>query len=171
MPKKKKSFTDKLVSLKGIAILIGILLILAGFAYFYAKKDMMQNARKVVPTPTATPTPRPIPHGKIGFGVGGSVPEAPKFGRGFLNPYDPAKGTSQVVSIEMTDTVDIESITGVMKTDHEQYQLTFSLVEGTKQKGRWEATWTVTDSYLYTYELNLRAKNAKTSDNVDIMLR
>jgi hypothetical protein len=175
MPAKKQqsSFIDAALSPKGIGIMLVILILLSVGAYMYTRRTTVVSTLSRVPTPTIkpTPTPRSIPRGKIGFSVGGSIPNAPAFGRGYLNPYDPAKGATQVISIEVNDTTAVTSVTGIMKTDNGQQPLTFSLVEGTAQKGNWQATWIVQDTYLYTYELDMVAKNAITSDHVEIMLR
>lgn len=157
-----------------VLFLFAVILVIAG-TYLYMqrnKTDISKTGTKTAMiTPTSTPTPRAIPHGKIGFSVGGSKPNAPTFGRGFLDPYDPAKGTKQIISIELTDKVGVHTVTGTMITDHEQQPITFSLVEGTAQKGRWEATHIVQDSYSYIYNLKILAKNTNSTDQVDITLR
>lgn len=157
-----------------IIFLFAIIFVTAG-TYLYMQRNKTglskTGSKTAMITPTSTPTPRAIPHGKIGFSVGGSKPNAPTFGRGFLDPYDPQKGTKQIISIEVTDKVGVHSVTGTMITDHNQQPVTFSLIEGTAQKGRWEATYVVQDSYSYIYNLKIMAKNTNSSDQVDITLR
>lgn len=154
--------------------LFAFIFVIAGI-YLYMQQNKIgvskTGTKTAMITPTSTPIPRAIPHGKIGFSVGGSKPNAPTFSKGFLNPYDPAKGTKQIISVEIADKTAVTEVTGTMRTDHAQQPVTFSLVEGTAQKGRWEATYTVQDSYLYIYNLKIIAKNAITNDQVDITLR
>lgn len=157
-----------------IIFLFAIIFVIAG-TYLYTQKNKTglsgTNKKAAMITPTSTPTPRAIPHGKIGFSVGGNKTNAPSFGRGYLDPYDPMKGTQQIISIELTDKTAVTGVTGTMITDHGQQPITFSLVEGTAQKGRWEAKITMQDSYLYTYNLKIVAKNAITQFSVEITLR
>ncbi len=156
-----------------LLLFIFVLLFLAAGTYLYMRRQTRETAvtTGAVPTAKPTPTPRAIPHGKIGFSVGGSKPNAPTFGRGYLDPYDPAKGTTQIISIELTDKTGVLEVTGTAITDHGQQPVTFSLAEGTAQKGRWEAKWVINDTYLYTYNLKIVAKNAATKDTVEITLR
>lgn len=169
--KTRSSFLSPIVI---IIFLFAFIFVIAG-TYLFMQKNKTgtakTNTKIAMITPTSTPTPRAIPHGKIGFSVGGSKPNAPTFGRGFLDPYDPKKGAQQIISIEMADKTAVTDVTGTMITDHGQQPVTFSLVEGTAQKGRWEAKATINDSYLYTYKLTIIAKNATTQDAVDITLR
>ncbi len=165
--KKTPSFIHPVI----VLLFVFVLLFLAAGTYLYMRRPATVQKTTVVPTTKPTPTPRGIPHGKIGFSVGGSKPNAPTFGRGYLDPYDPAKGTTQIISIEVTDKTGVLEVTGTGVTDHGQQPITFSLVEGTAQKGRWEAKRVINDTYLYTYILNITAKNATTKDTVDITLR
>jgi len=156
-----------------ILFLFAVILVIAG-TYLYMQREKTEKTTQITQSavqPTATPTPRAIPHGKIGFSVGGSKPNAPTFGRGFLDPYDPAKGTKQIISIELSDKVGVHTVTGTVITDHAQQPITFALVEGTEQKGRWEATYVMQDSYSYIYNLKIMAKNTNSTDQVDITLR
>src|SRR3972149_11367602 len=98
-------------------VLIGVLIVLlviAGSLAWYSQRlgsvdltledeqESTLTTRLISPTatprPTATPTPRPIPHGKWGFSVSGGDKNKPQMSRGFLDPYDPAKGAHQTIT-------------------------------------------------------------------------
>ncbi|MFZ2024658.1 MAG: hypothetical protein WAV51_00020 [Microgenomates group bacterium] len=156
-----------------IILFVFVLLFIAAGTYLYMRRQRIEKTAttSIAPTAKPTPTPRAIPHGKIGFSVGGSTPNAPTFSRGYLDPYDPTKGTTQIISIDLTDKTGVLEVVGTVLTDHGQQPVTFSLAEGTAQKGRWEARWVINDTYLYTYNLKIVAKNAITKGTVEITLR
>jgi len=171
---KKSNFIDKVVSPAGIVALLVITVMVSGGIYFYANRatyvKQFASVGKPTPTPSPTPTPKPIPHGKIPFTISGGK-TGPQLSSGYIDPYDPAKGTVQVFHISASDTEPITSFTGELLTDHGVQNLVFSLVSGTPTSGEWEARWTVSDTYLYTYDLKLMATSASGSTNPIITLR
>ena len=122
---------------------------------------------------TPTFTPRPIPHGPKGFSVGQSDKTIPQFGRGEINPYDPAKGTDQLVSIVVKHTSPITKVTGMLRTDDgDMSPVDFTLVSGTNTNGTWQGSWKVTKSYLYIYQLVFTATGSdKKRTTVVVTLR
>lgn len=111
-------------------------------------------------SPIPTPTPRRIPHGKIGFTIGQADKTVPQFGKGSIDPYDPSKGGKQTISVEIKHSSPIKKVTAQIKTDSsvsEAYE--FELISGTKMDGVWQGTWTVEDTYLYSYGLVLKAES------------
>jgi hypothetical protein len=122
------------------------------------------------PGPTATPEPKPIPHGKTDFFVSvGSNVKGPRMGKGTVDPYDPQNGTKQTVTIEANDTTPVQSVVLVVKTDHKtSAEIPLEQVAGTKN---WRGSWTVDDTYLYTYQLTIKATSASGTSSVDVLLR
>jgi hypothetical protein len=124
------------------------------------------------PTPTPTPTPRPIPHGKMAFTSSQSDRTAPQLSTGSIDPYDPASGTTQTVTITVKHTQPVTKVTAVLKTDHKtSAPISFTLVSGTNTDGQWKGSWQVTDTYLYTYKLTLEATSGTKTGTVVITLR
>ena len=124
------------------------------------------------PTPSPTASPRPIPHGKIGFTVGQSDKTVPQFARGFIDPYDPAKGGTQTVTIAVKHTQPVIGVTAVLKTDNNISEPhPFKLISGSDTDGQWQGSWKVTDTYLYTYALVLNAESSDSSASVEVILR
>lgn len=123
------------------------------------------------PTPTPTPLPNPIPHGKKGFSVSSSNP-GPKMGRGTIDPYDPAIGATQSISIAVVDKINpVTAVSVTTQTDHETNTFPMSLISGTTESGVWSATLTVSDTYDYMYKATLTAVSASGTNSVTITLR
>jgi hypothetical protein len=123
-------------------------------------------------SPTVTPSPRPIPHGKRTFVVSvASNVKGPRIGKGTIDPYDPALNGEQTLTIEVNDTVPVQEVVAVLKTDNETME--YAMQPGTpgQMKGNWTGTWTVNDTYLYTYSLSVRATSANGTTTADITTR
>ena len=112
-----------------------------------------------MPEPTATPTPRPIPHGKKGFSVSSGKKTGPQFDRGFVDPYDPASGGTQIVSITLVSASPVTKATATLKSDHTETSAPFTLTDGLNTNGRWEAQIEYSDSYFYTYLIKIVAED------------
>jgi hypothetical protein len=124
------------------------------------------------PIPSPTPTPRPIPHGPMNFTSSQSDTTVPQLREGHIDPYDPARGTTQTVTITVKHTAPVTNVTAVLKTDHTKTpSIPFTLISGTATDGTWKGSWQVTDSYLYTYILELRATSGTKTGTVGITLR
>lgn len=149
--------------------------------YFYSKSTRNKSSSSIssnksekitIVPPTPTPTPRAIPHGKKKFTVGQGDHTIPQFGEGEIDPYDPASGTEQTVTIAVSHKNPVNSVTVTVQTDHatsEPHQL--SRISGTAQKGQWKGSWKINDSYLYTYILTFKAVSSDSSTSVPITLR
>lgn len=124
------------------------------------------------PTPTPTPTPRPIPHGKMAFSSSQSDKTVPQLSEGFIDPYDPAQGTIQKVTIVVKHPQPVTKVTAILKTDHKiSTPIPFTLTSGTNTDGQWQGSWQITDTYLYTYALVLEATSGTKTATVGLTLR
>lgn len=171
--KLSQTSTGRLLSYGVILAVVGVTL--AAIVYVYKAQQLammpeeMQNelpasADIPPPPPTPTPTPRAIPHGKWGFTISTSQP-GPKPGTGYLDPYDPATGTKQRIVLHLTDSVPVKNATVIIRTDNKtSATIPFTRIDGTELSGDWEASWTVDDTYLYTYIMTFEAisDNGKT---------
>lgn len=132
-----------------------------------------QNLETQTPSPSPTPTtPRPIPHGKTDFSVSQADKTKPQFGRGNIDPYDPSQGSKQTVTISVKDEQPITQVTAILKTDNTVSQpYPFQLISGSATDGQWQGSWTVNDTYFYTYNLILEATSSRGQSTVEITLR
>lgn len=129
----------------------------------------------IIPSPTATPTPTPraIPRGKRGFSVSMGKKTGPLFSDGYLDPYDPQKGSRQTISIRIVSNKPVAATTATLQLDNgKNISEPLKLVEGVAVDGRYEVTWTMPHTYLYTYNLVFAATDSAGEMNeVVITLR
>lgn len=167
----KSASTGQLASaLLAIVVIIGATVYTWSFikkqATIPEESEIRQNAQNVSPPiPTPTPTPRAIPHGKWGFGISTSQP-GPKPGRGYLDPYDPAMGGRQTITLYVADNEPVTNVRATIKTDNKVHApITLTRINGSDLAGEWQGSWIVDDTYLYTYIMIFEAqsKNGKTT--------
>lgn len=145
------------------------------------EKPLDEAASEIVPDQpssqgdpnTFIPTPEPIriPSGRVGFTVSGGKPDAPQFGRGYVDPYDPEEGQTQSFEISVSSQSPVTSVKAVIETDNQEQTIKMTLIEGANTQGVWKGSWTVNDSYLYTYNLALEADNEQGTQQTTITLR
>lgn len=123
--------------------------------------------------PTPTPTPRPILHGTQSFLISQSnTIKGPKLGKFTIDPMDPSVGGKQMLNIEVNDTVPIQKVIATVKTDHKTYpEVEMKQVDGKNNTGHWQADWTIDDTILYTYVINVKAISASGTNSLDIISR
>ncbi len=121
--------------------------------------------------PTPTQAPRPIPSGKQTFSVSNGKKIGPQFQTGAIDPYDPTKGNQQTISVSISSTQPVATATLTMQTDTRSKEIPMQLTSGTTNKGIWAATWTVDDTYLYTYNAIIFATDGQETNAITITLR
>lgn len=178
--RNKKSASTEVVAY--IIVISIIVVTLCAIYYVYTAQKLsvlspeelqvsQNNSQARIIPPTPTPTPRAIPSGKHGFSISTSQ-NGPQFSRGFLDPYDPAIGTKQVITLQLTDTKPIQKAWITIQTDHKTSKpIYFQKTDGSEQSGEWQATWTVDDSYLYTYAMTFFAQSANGVSSVPALFR
>ena len=179
----KFPFTNFINSHKRLIILLSILLVfiaVTGITAWQMKlfpknlsiANFFKQGSHTSSTATPRPSPRPIPHGKIDFTVGQSDKTVPQFSKGSIDPYDPAKGATQTVTIAIKHTQPVTKVTATLKTDNVvSNPVLFTLISGTATDGQWQGSWQVTDTYLYTYKLILEATGGAKTASDEITLR
>ncbi len=194
MPDKKNRTPVIIALLTVLLVLIG----LASWLLFFAPKPQIdkvqeplnQNKAKTkVNTPSTipsfkesdtaqkiirmspTPAPKPIPSGKTNFNVSGGKKAAPQFKEGTIDPYDPAQGQKQKITINLESQTPVTKVVSVISTDNQQQNIQMTLVSGDETTGTWEGSWVVDDSYEQNYQLKLTASNAEDAQEATIMLR
>jgi len=184
LPKVNKKI---LLELLILLILLGlIVLIVLKYYHAYRRKYQNQTASEEPtaqtelyskipsspPPPSPLLSPKPIPHGKIGFSVSQADKTKPQFSQGEIDPYDPPKGGRQSVTISVRDEQPVSQVSAVLKTDNAVSQpVSFKLISGSDTDGTWQGSWTLTDTYLYTYNLVLTAVSSRGQASVEITLR
>jgi hypothetical protein len=174
-----QSFIDRATSPMGIVGIVIAIIVISCVAYLYAIKSPLLFPRHTkisiapTPIPTPTPTPRPIPHGPKGFSVSQSDKTVPQFGSGTIDPYDPAIGATETITVAVRHTIPVTKVTAVLKTDHTiSAPIPFTLKSGTSKNGQWSASLHITDTYFYTYGLVLQAGSVSgPGASVEITLR
>jgi hypothetical protein len=122
-------------------------------------------------TPSKPQNP-PLPQGKTPFSVSSGKKDGPQFSQGFIDPYDPAVGQSQSITISLNDPVGISSVSVIVQTDKQTETYPMHRTTGTDVRGEWSGQWTVRDTHLVTYNATLVAKNAKDIQNkIEMTLR
>jgi len=122
--------------------------------------------------PTEPPkTPKPIPSGKKEFIVGSSKKTGPQMSSGYFDPFDPKQGQKQIASINIKSDQPVTKVVLTIKTDNKTRDVAMERKEGTDTNGRWEGTWTVDDTYLFTYFLTLKATSSVGTNSFDLALR
>lgn len=125
------------------------------------------------PSPTTKPTitPEPIPHGPKGFSISGGKHNAPLFGRGRIDPYDPQQGETQTIIINIQSQSPVTNVQAILTTDHQENQIPMELVEGSETDGKWQGSWQVNDTYLHIYKLTIKATNSENTQEATLILR
>jgi len=94
-------------------------------------------------------------------------------GQGSIDPYDPAPGAQQTLTIEINNfDKPVEKVTAILTTDNKvspEYPL--KQIDGTENSGHWQGSWIINDSYLYNYILTIKATGTNGTSKVDITLR
>lgn len=155
-----------------VGLLAGVYFLPESFFFPKSKLASRQEETTIKPTPTHIPTPRPIPHGPLGFTVGQSDRTVPQISRGTVDPYYPEKGSTQSMTIQVNHTQPVTAVVATVKTDNGVSQpYPFTLVDGTSIKGTWKGSWTINDSYLYTYAVIFTATSGEKTATVEVTMR
>lgn len=159
--------------------------ILVGLTYIFLSpnislKDLLNktgitqeaNGEKNISSPYKG-TPKPLASGKQTYLISGSKINAPKVAEVVIDPIDPAPGANQKVLAQVLSLSGepVTEVTVTMITDNKKTSYPLKLSSGTNLDGVWEASWSLSDTYLYLYQLAVKAKNAKDEWEVTITFR
>jgi len=181
MKSRKKSKTTL-----PIVIVVIVVLLLVGFNYWLYRVGQeeetpapaqpgAQKQQQVAFAPTNTPTPTPTPT-KIGSGrkvlsISGGAQNEPKLTQAVIDPLDPAKGQKQSVEISASHTAPIDRVTVKLITDNKSQTYPLKLESGITQNGVWTGSWTMDDTYLYTYIFEITAASGSDQAVAPIVVR
>ena len=171
-PKKKQLFIAG-------GIIIGIILIVEIiWARAYMKNLSQKNAppqtdtgvRQITPSPT--PKPKRLAQGRQEFSVSSrDATKGPQFSTIVIDPYDPRVGTSQTMTIAITDKLPITSVSVTVTTDKGKKTYPMKLTSGEAINGVWEGTWNVEDTHDITYTATFTARDSTNTDTVTLTIR
>lgn len=173
-----KKSSDHLTEKKLRMIYFGVGLIVFLFVFIIAMNGLRTRPQQPfvhsstpTPTLTSTPTPRPIPTGKRTFSVSSGKKTGPLLGNGVIDPYDPKLDNPQIISISIASNKPVTTAKLTIETDTKSKEVLMKLASGTITDGIWEGTWTVDDTYLYTYNATITATDGQETNSVKITLR
>jgi hypothetical protein len=168
--KKRLTTSNKLVFiLLPILIVIAVLLILfkdqlSSWTQKYQTGLVLvpdtttQESKPFVPiTPTPTPTPIPLLPGPGIYNVSQAKHEGATISKVTFDPLDVKKGQNLEITVEIKAESAITAVTGTLKTDNGQKELTFSRTSGSDTDGQWQISFKLEDSVLYNYILTVKA--------------
>ena len=107
----------------------------------------------------------PIIPGATTYNISGG--KAPYFKSMSLTELDPKVGSSDTISVVITDTANVTSATAVIKTDNGVRTFPLTLSSGTAINGTWTDTFVVADTHNSTYVINLRATDSAGNSSSD----
>lgn len=107
----------------------------------------------------------PILPGPTTYNISGGKP--PFFKSMSLTELDPKVGSSDTISVVITDTANVTSATAVIKTDNGVRTFPLTLSSGTATNGTWTNTFVVADTHNNTYVINLRATDSAGNSSSD----
>ena len=154
-----------------VSLLVVLFIGVNVWIYFYAPSVFRANTtlyQKVIslfqrpakPTPGA-PVIYPLPTGKQEYtGQYGPAAKGPKIQKAYVDPLTPKNGRKQTVTLLLKNDSPVTSATATLITDHKQVRGSFTLVNGTSTDGTWQLTWTMIDSYDYTYQIYMTLESS-----------
>lgn len=103
--------------------------------------------------PSPLPTPKPLPTGSQTYNIShGESVVGPKPTKATINPLDPKIGDTQTLTIQVSHDKPVTKASITLLTDNAKQELPLQLISGTTSEGVWQASWTMEDSYDYSYQ-------------------
>lgn len=124
------------------------------------------------PKTPSTPPPKRLAQGRQTFSVSSSdKTRGPQLSEIVVDPYDPAVGKDQTMTIAISDTLPVTRVSVTVATDKGRKSYPMKLASGEATRGVWEATWNVEDSHEVTYNASFMAQDSKYTDTVTLTMR
>lgn len=151
--------------------IIVVVVVVLVFLFLLVVYRFFLNPKQSTSLPSFSSIPRPIPAGKQTFSVSTGKKSGPKIRNGTIDPYDPLSGRTQTISVTVASKSPVLTVKFTMQTDTKSKEVAMQLTSGTVTDGIWEGTWTVDDTYLYTYNAIIEASDGKESNAITLTLR
>lgn len=94
-----------------------------------------------------------------------------QMGKLVVNPLDPTMGAEQRITVAVKSTTPVKKVSALVKTDNKvsaEHELLPG--DGTSLESNWTGYWMMNDTYGKTYEIILRAENAKETVEITVPL-
>lgn len=169
-------------SSKTLTVLARLVLVLLLGASFWFGKDYLKTM-KVFPVSSQTPapatssdsqpadsfsrTPYTLPSGSqtYRFSHGEGV-VGPKIQIATIDPLDPQNGDTQTITLEIESESPVQSAVIIVSTDNREKTLNLGLISGDSQKGKYQGSWQVDDTYENKYSFRyILTSETGTFDN------
>jgi hypothetical protein len=174
MRKSKKLSTSIFpILLFGSVVLIGATWLVARYWLYPPMVSNLQTSGiSQISRSQSKPQNPPLPQGKTPFSVSSGKKDGPQFSQGFIDPYDPAVGQSQSITVEVSDSVGVSGVSVTIKTDTQTETHLMRRTSGTDTRGQWKGEWAVHDTHNQIYKAKLMATNANGEQNeIEMTLR
>lgn len=172
---KKKSTVPIVIGIAIIAILIAEIIWAKGYLSRLSKES--QTPPKSAPDtsilkPSPTPAPKRLVQGRQTFTVSSTdTTRGPQFSEIVVDPYDPAVGREQTMTIAISDKLPVTRVSVTVATDKGRKSYPMKLASGEATKGVWEATWNVEDAHEESYNASFMAQDSNSTDTVTLTIR
>ena len=162
---------------KGISVFSFVIVAVVVVGSLFLLQFLLQKKSSTAPkdgslTLTAPTAPTPLPEKKppyvlptgaqtYRFSHGTNV-TGPKPQLVTIDPLDPRSGSTQTISVVVHSTSAVQSVVVVIGTDHQEKTLNLQLTSGDSQKGTYQGSWQIDDSYenKYSFRYILTAENS-----------
>ncbi len=122
--------------------------------------------------PTPTPTPTRLNPGKETYSIGQwSGAKGPGIPTLTLDPLDPKLNQQQHLSVHVNYDQPVTAVSIEVQSDNKTKTLPLVLTGGSDTNGDWSIDWTVDDTVLYKYILNVSATGNGVTNTVTVAPR
>ncbi|MEK9143072.1 MAG: hypothetical protein AAB481_00370 [Patescibacteria group bacterium] len=171
---KKKSTVPIVLGVAIIAVLIAEIIWAKGYLSRLSESSTTTPPSSADSAPKVPPTqpPKRLVQGRQTFTVSSTDrSKGPQFSEIVVDPYDPAVGKEQTMTIAISDTLPVARVSVTVATDKGRKSYPMKLISGEATKGVWEATWTVEDTHEVTYNASFMAQDSTYTDTVTLTMR
>ena len=119
------------------------------------------NISKPTPPPE-TPIPYTLPSGSQTYRFShGSGVKGPKMSSVTIDPLDPQNGADQIVTIDLESESPVTKAQLTIITDSKEKVIDLKLVEGDSNKGKYQGSWKVNDTFNTKYAIRYILRSEK----------
>jgi hypothetical protein len=162
----------------GILVLIAVALVLSSVGVLNIQFQKSEQSVITPPGsaiksgPTPTPTPTELLQGKETYTIGQwSGAQGPSMSTITINPHDPKVQDKQTFVVHISYDQPVTAASIELVSDHKTRIIPLTLNGGTNMNGDWQAQWTVDDTVLYKYILNMSATGGGVTNTVTVAPR
>ena len=130
------------------------------------------ETQKLTTLPTRSPYPLLPDDGTAGtFKVSQGEHDGPPFTEIRIAPLDASIAQDVTITVSLASPIKVTSVAGTLYTDTGKISLVFQRASQSKDVEKWKTSFTLTQSVLYTYKLNLAASDGASISRIDMAIR